>query len=76
MTLPPAEQYIHVIRMEGTLKLAVCLEADLAELIHEVRYLVPDFTFKRLVGDLNEWEVAIWLDGDRLSEFLYFLFAV
>lgn len=62
--------------MEGTLKLAVCLEADLAELIHEVRYLVPDFTFKRLVGDLNEWEVAIWLDGDRLSEFLYFLFAV
>ncbi|KAJ7128351.1 hypothetical protein C8R44DRAFT_732685 [Mycena epipterygia] len=37
LTLPPAEQYIHVVRMEGTLKLAVCLEADLAELIHEVR---------------------------------------
>ncbi|KAJ7176036.1 hypothetical protein C8R43DRAFT_1118579 [Mycena crocata] len=63
--LPLAEQYIHVVQMEGELKLAVCVDPELGELIHEVRYLVPDFTFKRIVGELNEWEVAVWLDSDR-----------
>lgn len=54
--------------MEGGLKLAVCLDTDLAALLHEARYMVPDFTFKRVVGDINEWEVAIWLDGEKESK--------
>ncbi|KAJ6485503.1 hypothetical protein DFH09DRAFT_1339782 [Mycena vulgaris] len=65
LALPTDQQYIHVLRMEGPLKLAVCLDSELAPQIHKVRYLVPDFTFKRLVSDLNEWEVAVWLDGTR-----------
>ncbi|KAJ7934915.1 hypothetical protein B0H13DRAFT_2477555 [Mycena leptocephala] len=65
LALPISQQYIHVVRMEADLKLAVCLDPDLARLIHEVRYLVTDFTFKRLFGDLNEWEVAVWLDGNH-----------
>ncbi|KAJ6580373.1 hypothetical protein DFH09DRAFT_1076637 [Mycena vulgaris] len=68
LALPTDQQYIHVLRMEGPLKLAVCLDSELAPQIHKVRYLVPDFTFKRLVGDLNEWEVAVWLDGTRESK--------
>ncbi|KAJ7651799.1 hypothetical protein B0H17DRAFT_1215189 [Mycena rosella] len=63
--LPIDNQYIHVIRMEGSLKLAFCLDAELAEVVHKVRYLVPDFTFKRIVGNINEWEVAVWLDDDH-----------
>ncbi|KAJ7291820.1 hypothetical protein C8J57DRAFT_1705278 [Mycena rebaudengoi] len=63
--LPSAQQYIRAVRMEGGLKLAVCLDTDLAALLHEARYMVPDFTFKRVVGDINEWEVAIWLDGEK-----------
>jgi hypothetical protein len=55
--------------MEGDLKLAVCFDSELAKLVHEVRYLVPDFTFKRIVGDLNEWEVAVWLDDNHESKF-------
>ncbi|KAJ7643437.1 hypothetical protein DFH06DRAFT_1477189 [Mycena polygramma] len=65
LKLPMADRYIRIIRMEGDLKLAVTMEAYLASLVHEVQYLVPDFTFKRVKGDLNEWEVAVWLDGDK-----------
>jgi hypothetical protein len=68
LKLPHSEHYIHVVRMEGDLKLAVCLDAKLAELVHEVQYLVPDFTFKRVVGDLNEWEVAVWEADSQESE--------
>lgn len=72
LALPVNQQYIHVVRMEGDLKLAVCFDSELAKLVHEVRYLVPDFTFKRIVGDLNEWEVVVWLDDNHESKFFLF----
>ena len=46
--------------MEGTIKLIVTANPVLAALIHEARYIVCDYTFKRTNGDLNEWEVAVW----------------
>jgi hypothetical protein len=46
--------------MEGTIKLVVTANPVLAALIHEARYIVCDYTFKRTNGDLNEWEVAVW----------------
>ena len=46
--------------MEGAIKLVVTANPVLAALIHEARYIVCDYTFKRTNGDLNEWEVAVW----------------
>jgi len=58
--LKPEEQYIWHLRMEGSIKLVVTTNPILAALIHDARYLVCDYTFKRTNGELNEWEVAIW----------------
>ena len=60
MKLKPEEQYIWHLRMEGPIKLVVTANPVLAALIHEVRFIVCDYTFKRTNGDLNEWEVAVW----------------
>ncbi|KAJ6470551.1 hypothetical protein DFH09DRAFT_1477788 [Mycena vulgaris] len=65
LKLPSSRRYIRIVRMEGELKIAVTMDTYLANLIHEVQYLVPDFTFKRIKGLLNEWEVAVWLDEDK-----------
>lgn len=58
--LKAEEQYIWHLRMEGDVKLVVTAHPTLAALIHEARFLVCDYTFKRTSGDLNEWEVVIW----------------
>jgi len=58
--LKPEEQYIWHLRMEGSIKVVVTAHPTLATLIHGARYLVCDYTFKRMNGELNEWEVAIW----------------
>ena len=46
--------------MEGSIKVVVTTHPILAALIHHARYLECDFTFKRMNGELNEWEVVIW----------------
>lgn len=58
--LKPDKQYIWHLRMEGPIKLVVTANPVLAALIHEARFIVCDYTFKRTNGDLNKWEVAIW----------------
>ncbi|KAJ7601552.1 hypothetical protein FB45DRAFT_1074470 [Roridomyces roridus] len=67
LKLPLEERYVHDIRCEGTIKIAVCMRPDLIQLIHDpgVIYVVCDFTFKRTRGELNEWEVAIWYTPQR-----------
>ncbi|KAJ7213322.1 hypothetical protein B0H12DRAFT_1242286 [Mycena haematopus] len=59
---PVAERYIHQIRMDGAMKLAVAMNPELAALLHDagVRYIVGDITFKRTKGEFNEWEATIW----------------
>lgn len=56
--LPAAQQYIHTITTKGDIKLAVTMHPVLANLIHSVNYLCIDFTFKRVAGEINEWEIA------------------
>jgi hypothetical protein len=60
--LPMCDRYVHQIRMEGAMKIAVTMNPELAALIHDagVRYLEGDITFKRTKGEMNEWEAAIW----------------
>jgi hypothetical protein len=58
---PLNEQYIRLIRMDGdSVKVVVTMNAELAKLLHRARYIVVDFTFKRVFGEMNEWEVVIW----------------
>jgi len=45
--------------MEGKIKIIITAHPTLAALIHRARYLVCDYTFKQMNGELNEWEVAI-----------------
>ncbi|KAJ7468183.1 hypothetical protein FB451DRAFT_1560649 [Mycena latifolia] len=59
---PLAQRYIHHIRMDGAMKIAVAMNPELAALLHDagVRFLEGDITFKRTKGEMNEWEAAIW----------------
>lgn len=54
------KRYIWSLHMRGPLKIVVTMHPFLAALIHTALFIVCDFTFKRVRGDLNEWEVAIW----------------
>jgi len=69
-TLNPEEQYIWHLRMEGNIKVVVTAHPTLAAFIHTARYLVCDYTFKRMNGELNEWEVAIWHAATNERKFL------
>ncbi|KAJ7731540.1 hypothetical protein B0H16DRAFT_1469105 [Mycena metata] len=62
LKLPLAQRYVHQIRMNGALKIAVAMVPELAALLHDtgVRFLEGDITFKRTKGEMNEWEAAIW----------------
>ncbi|KAJ7589309.1 hypothetical protein C8J56DRAFT_888896 [Mycena floridula] len=63
--LPLKERYVHQVVMNGSLKVAVTMEPELAELIHSTRYIDLDYTFKRTHGELNEWEVVVWDDETK-----------
>jgi hypothetical protein len=59
--------------MEGTIKLVVTANPVLAALIHEARFIVCDYTFKRTNGELNEWEVAVWRGATNERESVVWL---
>ncbi|KAJ7628068.1 hypothetical protein B0H17DRAFT_1218393 [Mycena rosella] len=62
LQLPVDQRYVHHIRMDGAIKIAVAMNPELAALLHDdgVRFLEGDITFKRTKGEMNEWEAAIW----------------
>ncbi|KAJ6564299.1 hypothetical protein B0H19DRAFT_941731 [Mycena capillaripes] len=62
ITLPTSQQYIHTVMSKNGFKLVVTMHPQLAMYIHRVLYLVIDFTFKRIEGKMDEWEVAAFLD--------------
>jgi hypothetical protein len=58
--LSPDERYIWHLRMEGEIKLAVTMNPILAALIHTAQYLVVDYTFKHVNGELDKCEFVVW----------------
>lgn len=44
--------------IKGDVKLAVTMHPVVSKLLHSVSYLCIDYTFKRVAGELNEWEIA------------------
>ncbi|KAK7024854.1 hypothetical protein R3P38DRAFT_3193769 [Favolaschia claudopus] len=60
--LAPAERYIHTAMNKNGFKLVVTMHPQIAILIHRVRYLGIDYTFKRVDGEMDEWEVGGFVD--------------
>ncbi|KAF8155402.1 hypothetical protein B0H34DRAFT_675602 [Crassisporium funariophilum] len=52
------DRYIHTVLSTGNIKLVLTMNSRLAKLFHVVMYLAIDFTFKRVRGEIDEWEVT------------------
>ena len=58
--LPSDQQYIWHLQIEGEIHLAMTMNPILAALIHNALYLVGDYTFKQVQGNLDECEFVVW----------------
>ncbi|KAJ7875053.1 hypothetical protein B0H13DRAFT_1894316 [Mycena leptocephala] len=56
--LPKSERYIHTVMSKNGFKLVVTMQPQIASYMHNTLALNIDFTFKRVDGTMNEWEVA------------------
>jgi hypothetical protein len=56
---PPQDRYYHYAGVQQGIRLAIVGNPTLVETVHNAPYMAADFTFKRVRGDLNEWEMAI-----------------
>ena len=63
----PENRYYWTLNMVGSLHILVTMIPALAQHIHKAREIVCDFTFKRVTGNINEWEVVIFM-GRRRSD--------
>ncbi|KAJ7804925.1 hypothetical protein B0H14DRAFT_2611872 [Mycena olivaceomarginata] len=70
VSLLPADRYLHTTMSKNGFRLAVTMHPQIALLIHQVLSLNIDFTFKRVDGDIDEWEVASM--SDRFKERITF----
>lgn len=57
--------------MEGSINLAVSMNTTLAALFHSVQFLVCNYSFKRVNGDLDEFEFVVWNQPTNEREFLF-----
>ncbi|KAJ7481297.1 hypothetical protein B0H11DRAFT_2193481 [Mycena galericulata] len=60
--LPKSEHYIHTAVHKNGFRLIVTMHPYIAMFIHNILALIIDYTFKRVEGDLDEWEVAGFVD--------------
>lgn len=56
--LPLNEQYIHYANWNPKRRLVVTMFQGIAKYFHQARHLAVDFTFKRVKGEMNQWDVA------------------
>ena len=67
--LPENERYIQAVTTKRDIRIIVTMLPSLVQHIHSARFLVIDFTFKRVRGKFNEWEVATFLDRYQTRTF-------
>ncbi|KAJ7453037.1 hypothetical protein B0H11DRAFT_1741481 [Mycena galericulata] len=60
--LPNEERYSHTAMDKGGFRLVVTMHPYIATFIHAILSLNIDYTFKRVEGKMDEWEVAGFLD--------------
>ncbi|KAG2004393.1 hypothetical protein CC2G_002954 [Coprinopsis cinerea AmutBmut pab1-1] len=59
--LPTGQRYIHSVVGQSEFKLVVTMLQSLVKDIHKANSLEMDFSFKRVYGEMNEWDVAGFL---------------
>jgi hypothetical protein len=72
--LPASEQYIHSVMSKNSFKLVVTMHPQIAMYIHRILHPNIDFTFKRVEGKMDEWEVAGFLDRFQRRPFIILKF--
>ncbi|KAF8133587.1 hypothetical protein K438DRAFT_1479001, partial [Mycena galopus ATCC 62051] len=60
--LPKSERYIHTAMSKNGFRLVVTMHPQIAMFIHKLLCLCIDYTFKRVEGKMDEWEVAGFLE--------------
>ncbi|KAJ7652738.1 hypothetical protein DFH06DRAFT_1418342 [Mycena polygramma] len=60
--LPMHDRYIHAAITKGGFRVVVTMHPQIVMFIHRILSLNIDFTFKRVEGKMDEWEVAGFLD--------------
>ena len=60
--LPANKRYIQAVMVTPEAKWVITMHPCLARYFHSVLYLCIDYTFKRVKGDVDEWEVVGFLD--------------
>ncbi|KAJ6527308.1 hypothetical protein DFH09DRAFT_1414272 [Mycena vulgaris] len=60
--LPKEERYVHTAMDKNGFRLAVTMYPYITMFIHQILSLNIDYTFKRVEGTMDEWEVAGFLD--------------
>ncbi|KAJ6496154.1 hypothetical protein C8R45DRAFT_1094409 [Mycena sanguinolenta] len=61
--LHKSQRYIHTAMSKNGFRLVVTMHPTLAMLLHKILSLNIDFTFKRVEGNMNEWEVVGFVDS-------------
>jgi hypothetical protein len=56
----PSERYIHFLVLTTEIRLAITANIILLGRIHFTQVLACDFSFKRTLGDFDEWKVVGW----------------
>ncbi|KAJ7153860.1 hypothetical protein C8R43DRAFT_1126536 [Mycena crocata] len=65
ITLPKHERYIHTAMSKSGFRIVVTMHPQIAIFIHRILSLNIDFTFKRVEGEMDEWEIAGMLDRHK-----------
>ncbi|KAJ7774684.1 hypothetical protein B0H14DRAFT_2631897 [Mycena olivaceomarginata] len=60
--LPKSERYIHTAMSKNGFRLVVTMHPQIAMFIHKLLCLYIDYTFRRVEGKMDEWEVAGFLE--------------
>jgi len=62
------KRYIHGVMSVGGANLVLTMHPRLAKYFHAVQYLCIDYTFKRVKGKIDEWEVAGFVERFKTSK--------
>ncbi|KAJ7926675.1 hypothetical protein B0H13DRAFT_1862126 [Mycena leptocephala] len=65
--LPKHQRYVHTAMSKNGFNLVVTMHPQIAILIHKLLSLSIDYTFKCVDGDMDEWEVAGFLERYKHS---------
>ncbi len=64
--------YIQKVQFLDHGHLAVTMHPELIPIIHDVPYAAADFTFKRVIGKTNEWEVSTFYGRLSMRKSLFY----